>query len=117
MTAQDPQPSQSSGDWKQDHANASEAGVLTNPTVLRAMEEFAGNMGFELKGLPRYGLMKIASIVAQIARAHALGFDPALLLLTADEADAQVLAKARMVVAQGKPVLRVDADGTTTRLD
>jgi hypothetical protein len=106
-----------SGDWKQVHADASEEGVLDHPLVLRAMEEFADNMGFKLEGLPRYGLMKIASYVAQVARARALGFDPDLLLLTAEEADAQALEKARMAVAKGKPVLRIDADGTTTRLD
>lgn len=104
-----------SGDWKRDHANASEA-AIRHPMVLEVMQEFADNMGFKFEGLPRYGLMKIASYVAQIARAQALGFDPDLLRLSDEEANAQLLATARQAVAAGKPVLRVEGDDIT-RMD
>lgn len=104
-------------DWKQKHADDSEEGVLNHPLVVRQMESFARNMGFELEGLPRMGLLQIVSVSAQVARAHALGFDPELLRLAPHEADEQNLAIARKLVEQGKPVLRIDSDGTTTRLD
>lgn len=61
-------------------------------------------------------LTKIATYAAQVARAQALGFDPELLRLSADEADTAMLAQARMAVASGKPVWLIDSEGVT-RLD
>ena len=104
-----------SDDWKIDHANASEK-ALEHDLVKGVVEEFADNMGFKLEGLPKYGLMKVCGYVAQVARAQALGFDPDLLRMSDEEADAQMLKKARMAVAAGKPVLRIDESGVT-RLD
>jgi hypothetical protein len=102
-------------DWKREHANQAEQ-ALHHDLVQNALSEFADNMGFKREGLPEYGLTKIVSYAAQVARAHALGFDPDLLRLTDEEADAQALAKARIAVAAGKPVLRIDDHGVT-RLD
>jgi len=102
-------------DWKQQHADAADA-VFDAAMVRDVMEEFAANMGFQLDGLPGYGLHKVVSYAAQVARAQALGFDPELLRLSDDEADAATLAVARAMVAAGKPVLRLDESGIT-RLD
>lgn len=102
-------------DWKREHATASEV-AAEHDLVEAVLSEFADNMAFRREGLPEYGLKKIVSTVAQVVRARTLGFDPDLLRLTADEADAQMLQKARMAVALGKPVLRVDSEGVT-RLD
>lgn len=90
-------------DWKEHHAN--EAGkALDRGLVQRVLTEFAGNMGFERDGLPEYGLTKIVLTVAQVARAEALGFDPELLRLTAEEADEEGLKLARIAAESGKPV-------------
>lgn len=98
-----------SGDWKNAHANAS-GPAMEHPLVVRAMEEFAGNMGFDFEGLPRYGLMKIAMYAAQVARAQALGFDPDLLRLSDEESETQQLALARAAVALGKPTWVIRSD-------
>jgi len=99
-------------DWKRDHANASEE-AAKHGLVDDVLSEFADNMGFRRDGLPEYGLQKIVMTVAQVVRARTLGFDPELLRLTADEARAQSLAKARIAVAAGKPVLRIEGDDVT----
>ena len=65
-------------DWKQAHADAADEAV-DHQLVQDAMAEFARNMGFDLDGLPAYGLHKVAAYAAQVARAQALGFDPELL--------------------------------------
>lgn len=104
-----------SRDWKQRHADES-CKALEHPLVVEVMKEFADNMGFKLEGLPRYGLKKVAMYAAQVARAQALGIDPDDLRSTPEEAEAQMLRKARLFVKAGKPVMRVDDDGIT-RLD
>lgn len=97
-------------DWKQHHANEAER-VLEDEIVKRVMEEFADNMRFKLEGLPRYGLAKVAGYAAQVARAQALGFDPELLRLSDEEADAQLLAKAKLAAMKGVPVYVIEAGG------
>lgn len=105
-----------SGDWKNELANeASKA--LEHELVREVMQEFADNMGFKLEGLPRYGLMKVASYTAQVARAQAVGIDPDELRYSDAEANAATQKQARLFVAAGKPVISVEPDGTTTRLD
>jgi hypothetical protein len=89
--------------WKQHHANEAEK-ALRHPLVQSVMEEFAGNMGFRLEGLPAYGMAKVASAAAQVARAQALGFDPVLLRLSSSEADEEVLRLARIAAERGVPV-------------
>jgi len=90
-------------DWKQHHADEAEK-ALDNEMVQNVLTEFAGNMGFERDGLPEFGLMKIVSYVAQVARAEALGFDPYLLRMTDEEADEQGLKLAKIAAEAGKPV-------------
>lgn len=102
--------------WKRQHAIDSER-AAEHPLIEDALTEFARNMGFERKGLPEYGLLKIVATVAIVVRARTLGFDPELLRLTPEEANERLQAKARAMVAAGIPTLRVDRDGTTTRLD
>ena len=96
-------------DWKQQHANDAEL-AAEHPMVERVMHEFARNMGFELEGLPRFGMMKVASIVAQVARAQALGFDPELLRLTPQEANSVMMDVAARAVVSGVPVTVIDPD-------
>jgi hypothetical protein len=96
-------------DWKQHHANEAEK-VNDFEPLQRAMREYADNMGFKLEGLPAYGLGKVVSIAAQVARAEALGFDPHLLLFNRDEADEQALKLAQMAAESGKPVWAINLD-------
>lgn len=84
--------------------------------VQEVLTEFAGNMGFERKGLPEYGLMKIVNYVASVAHAQARGLDPEVLRMSPEEAEAAILKRARAMVAASKPVLRVDDHGVT-RMD
>jgi hypothetical protein len=60
---------------KRVYATASDV-AIEHPLVQDVMEEFAGNMGFKLEGLPAYGLAKVAAYAAQVARAQALDVDP-----------------------------------------
>lgn len=103
------------GDWRQHHANEAEK-ACEHELVQNVLTEFARNMGFERDGLPEYGLTKIVATVAQVARAQALGFDPDLLRLSADEADAELLALARKAVECGKPTW-VIRDDDAQRID
>ncbi|MDX8151106.1 hypothetical protein SK069_05840 [Patulibacter brassicae] len=96
-------------DWRQHHADEAEKALTFEP-LRNAMKEFAMNMGFALDGPPEFGLMKVASIAAQAARAHALGFDPELLRLSADEADEHLLAIARLAAERGVPVWVIDPE-------
>lgn len=96
-------------DWKAHHANESEK-ALDHDLVKGVMEEFAGNMGFKLEGLPAYGLTKVAMYAAQVARAQALGFDPELLRLTAEEAGEQQLRLAMIAAESGKPVYLIELE-------
>lgn len=96
-------------DWKRHHANESEK-ALEHDLVSYAMDELAGNLGVKGEALPEYGIRKVASHAAQVARAQALGFDPELLRLSNDEADEQVLKLARMAAEAGKPVWLIEAN-------
>lgn len=100
----------SDGDWKQAHANLAEQ-AIDHPLVVGVMEEFAANMRFELKGLPAYGLAKVALYAAQVARAQCLGFDPELLRLTPDEGNAAMMRLAAEAVLTGFPVHAIDVPG------
>lgn len=83
---------------KKDFSNEAEK-VLKAPELLEVMEEFAGNMGFELKGLPAYGLNKIAFHAAVLARADALGIPISDLKMTSDEAQDQQIDLIKRVSA------------------
>ena len=97
-------------DWKQHHANEAEKATF-HLLVQEVMAEYADNMGFELKGLPRYGLLKVANYAAIVARAQALGFDPDLLRLTPQEANSELLRKAAEAAVRGVPVYLLGDDG------
>ncbi len=101
-------------DWKSKHANDAEAAVY-HPLVVDVIAEQMANLGTDDR-LTHYGLTKIATYAAQVARAQALGFDPELLRLSASEANEDQLRLARAAVAAGKPVWLIDDDGAT-RLD
>lgn len=96
-------------DWKQKHADEASR-VLEHDIVKRVMAELAGNLGVELDGLPAYGIAKVATTAAQVARAQALGFDPDLLRLTPDEANSAMLERAAEAVLQGVPTYLIDGE-------
>lgn len=102
-------------DWKSQHANEADKAV-ESPLVQGVIREQLQNLGRENDALAQYGLAKIASYAAQVARAQALGFDPELLRLNPDEANEQMLRQARRAVELGKPVWLLDDEGAT-RLD
>jgi hypothetical protein len=99
-------------EWKTAHANLSEE-ALHHPLVQDALREFAGNMGFDPdRGLPAYGLIKVAATAAQVARAQALGFAPDLLRLTPDESNRLLMERAAALVLAGVPVHVVPIEPT-----
>lgn len=89
-------------DEKRAFANEAEK-ALAHPLVKGVMEEFADNMGFELKGLPRYGLAKVAHYAASIARAQALGIDPEDLRSTPQETTEHQMRLAEKAIEAGVP--------------
>lgn len=93
-------------DWKQEHADAAERAVY-HPLVQDTIREFLRNIGRPDGKLERYGLLKVASAAAQVARAEALGIDPDTLRLTDAEAAAVMLQLARVASGAGKPVIGV----------
>lgn len=97
-------------DWRNHHAN--EAGkAWTHPMVAEVMQEYADNMGFDSKvGLPAYGMMKVAMYAAQVARAQALGIDPELLKMTADEQNSELLRRAAEASFRGVPVYMIEME-------
>ena len=97
-------------DWKQHHANEAEK-ILLDQTVQNVLSEFADNMGFKREGLPEYGLLKVVSYAAQIARAQALGFDPELLRLSPNEAALRELELDKVAAETGKPVYLIVREG------
>ena len=102
-------------DWKQHHANEADK-VIDHPLVQQVMAEFANNMGFDLSGLPKYGLAKVAHYAAMVSRAQALGFDPELLRLTPNEATSEQLRLAAEATLLGVPVHMIDGgdNGSTS---
>lgn len=91
-------------DWKQKLAEDAD-GALKHDLVTSVIDEYIDNMSPVVdlsKGLPRYGLTKIAHYVAIVARAQALGIDPDLVRLSATEANKQMLALAkRAAISRG----------------
>lgn len=71
-------------DWRDDHADEASKSI-EHELVEDVIEEFMDNIGLKDKGLPAYGIRKVALYAAQVARADALGFDPNLLRSTEDE--------------------------------
>lgn len=96
-------------DWKQLHANEAEK-ALTHPLVLNVIEEFMDNVGLANKGLPAYGIRKVAFYAATVARAQTLGFDPDLLRYSAEEGNQAQLELAERLVRQNVPVTIVVVD-------
>lgn len=103
-----PTPETSKPDWKQTHANDAEQ-ATRHPIVKRVVGELLSNLNANGDALVRYGVMKVATYAAQVARAQALGFDPNLLLLSDAEATEAQLRLAQMAVDAGKPVVVVIA--------
>jgi hypothetical protein len=98
-----------SGDWKQQHAAESEK-ALEHPIVASAIVELRDNLGVSENSFPAYGIAKVATYAAQVARAQALGIDPEDLRLTADEARSEMLRLAAEAAFDGVPVDILDAD-------
>lgn len=97
-------------DWKQHHADESEK-AIEHELAENAIQEFAKNMKLDLDGLPGYGLQKVCSAVAQVARAQALGFDPDLLRLSPEEASEELLRLAQAASEAGVPTWTIEAEG------
>lgn len=97
-------------DWRDKFVkDADEA--LAHPLVADVMREFADNMGFDPdKGLPSYGMHKVAHYVAIVTRAQALGIDPDLLRLTPTEANSEILRLAAEAALSGIPVTTIDSE-------
>ena len=96
-------------EWKQTHVKAADT-TLAHPLVAEVMAELRGNLGVSDKGLPAYGIAKVAHYAAQVARAQALGFDPNLLRLSNEEADSQQLLLAAEATLRGIPVHLLTGD-------
>lgn len=92
-----------SADWKQVHADIATK-AIKHKLVEDAIEELMFNLNLEDDGLPAYGIRKVASIAAQVARAEALGIHPDWLRLSTDEANSQLLEIAARAALSGVPV-------------
>jgi len=90
--------------------------ALDHPLVERVIDELCGNLRVSNRGLPRYGIRKVAHYAAIVARAHALGIDPDTLRATDDEADEAAARLVRAAIESGKPVFVVttEADDAET---
>lgn len=95
-------------DWKNEHANKASASIK-HELVEGVIEEYLDNLGIEDKGLPAYGIRKVARYAAMVARADALGFDPNLLRMTNEEATSHQLDLAARAVLAGVPVYMLDS--------
>ena len=96
-------------DWKDKHAHEASASIK-HELVEGVIEEFMDNINLADKGLPAYGIRKVAHYAAQVARAHALGFDPNLLRMTTGEATSEQLRLAATAVTLGLPVYMIDPE-------
>lgn len=94
-------------EWKQAHADAADL-TVAHPIVERVMAELRSNLGMSGDGLPAYGIAKVAHYAAQVARAQALGFDPDLLRMTAEDATSEQLRLAANAALLGIPVHMLD---------
>jgi superfamily II DNA or RNA helicase len=101
-------------DWKEKHATEASASIK-HELVEGVIEEFMGNVGLADKGLPAYGIRKVAHYAAMVARAHALGFDPNLLRMTNEEATSEQLKLAATAVTLGVPVHMIDPESGGSR--
>lgn len=90
-------------EWKSAHMDASGKAV-DHELVVGVIEELIENLGVGLDGLPAYGIRKVARYAAAVARAQALGFDPNLLRITADEHRTYALELAEKAALLGIPV-------------
>lgn len=90
-------------DWKNQHANEPSASIK-HQLVENVIEEFMDNINLADKGLPAYGIRKVAHYAAMVARADALGFDPNLLRMSNEEATSHQLELAARAVVAGVPV-------------
>lgn len=99
-------------DWKREHANASER-AIKHPLVQEVMQEFLGNIGKPDGGLERYGLTKVASYVAQVARAEAIGIDPEALRMSDEEIGEHQRMLIDAAYRAGKPVIVVVSEGAS----
>lgn len=97
-------------DWKREHANASEH-AIKHPLVQSVMQEFLRNIHAENGALERYGLTKVASYAAQVARAEALGIDPEALRMSNEELGEHQRVLIEMAYRAGKPVIIVAPEG------
>ncbi len=96
-------------DWKQDFANEAEQAVLHDMTD-RVIGELLDNLQTDRNGLPYYGILKVCNIVAQVARAQALGIDPETLRMTSEESVAALQNRLQVFVDAGLPVVGVVVD-------
>lgn len=103
-----------SGDWKQAHANACDRALehdLVTGVIDELMDNIRSNFGERAAGaLTKYGVSKVAMYAAQVARAQALGFDPNLLRMTAEEAASDQLRLAAEAAVAGVPVTMISPD-------
>jgi len=79
----------------------------THPIVMSVVEEFAQNMGLELKFPFSYGLSKIANAAASVAIAYERGIDPNDLLLNSEEQYELLLKQTRIVGDEGAAAIGV----------
>lgn len=99
-------------DWKKKLSE--DAGqALNHDLVVGVVDEQIANIaqfGSPPTNLLRHGLLKIALYAAQVARAQALGIDPDLLRLSAEEANSETLRLAAEAVAQGIPTFLIEGE-------
>jgi hypothetical protein len=96
-------------DWRQHHANESEK-AFSHDLVQGYLDELLRNLGADRKGLVFYGICKVASAAAQVARAQALGFDPDLLRLGRHEANEEIWKVAEAAARRGVPVWTINPE-------
>ncbi len=96
-------------DWKQDVANEAEQAVLHDLSQ-ETIDELLDNLGTDRNGLPYYGILKVCGIVAQVARAQAIGIDPDTLRMTDEESGAALRNRMQAFMDAGLPVVGVAVD-------
>jgi hypothetical protein len=94
-------------DWKKQFANDAERAIL-HPLTQENIDELLFNLRSDRNGLPYYGILKLCNVVAQVARADAMGIDPELLRLSADEVNEWLGKMIEAFADAGKPVIVVD---------
>lgn len=84
--------------------------ALDHPLVESVVDELCFNLRVENKGLPRFGIRKVAHYAAIVARAHALGIDPEVLRMTDEESDEVMLDLVKAATEAGKPAIVLTTD-------